>query len=649
MQNLADFKWPFKFDTTTIKYDFQTGSWSGYYFDTATSAYIQKFDATSALSSTWQGYFSSAMSAWDQYSVFNISNASVNSNVHIYAGNNLNYGSSANTGYFDGASDILATFPTDGNYTRSEIAVDVTSSTLGTAQSAYWGALHESGHVLGLTDIGNNANYNTDMTVMSYNIANGTRYAVTPMAYDIAALEDIYGANAIATGNNTYGSSWFAGTNRALTIQDTSGTDTFDLSSISGDHKINLNEAIDGSNQWTNSETIVNGLEYVYIAQGTHIENATGGAGNDTIYGNALANQITGGIGANTLYGGAGNDTFILTGTNTIDGGADTDTLDYSSASAVVWVNMQTGVTTNFGAMATLDTFSNIERVIGSNFGDNITGSASATYLDGGAGNDVIASYGHSTVNGGTGTADTYVAGGVAAYVDITNGQSYDYTGGVIGALKDTFSNFERYSGWTADDYFLGSSSGDNIQAGSGADTVFAGNGNDSVGGGVGNDSLVGDAGNDTLDGSDDNDFLYGGDDTDSLNGGNGNDFIDGGSGTDVLNGGAGNDTLYGGNADTAGAGGVDTFNGGTGDDIFLFPHNGNTYITDFEGEGSAGGDRIEVGMWLDGVAVDDVSELFIAYGASTATIDWWGDGSAITVVNGVTSAFSNADFIFHT
>ena len=58
------------------------------------------------------------------------------------------------------------------------------------------------------------------------------------------------------------------------------------------------------------------------------IENARGGAGNDSLVGTAGANVLDGGNGADTLRGGAGNDSLVLSlGTDRLDGGAGTNTL----------------------------------------------------------------------------------------------------------------------------------------------------------------------------------------------------------------------------------------------------------------------------------------------------------------------------------
>ncbi len=199
--------------------------------------------------------------------------------------------------------------------------------------------LHEIGHSLGLSHPGvyNAApgvtiTYDTDAefsqdnrqyTVMSYfggydTTANtwtqdGTssrhKYSQTPMVYDIAAIQSLYGADMTTrTGDTIYGynANFAAGdteksifdfsTNTApiLTIWDAGGSDELDCSGWNGNQTINLTAG---------SYSSVCGLNNnVGIAFGTTIENATGGNGNDTLTGNS---------GNNLLNGGDGNDTAI--------------------------------------------------------------------------------------------------------------------------------------------------------------------------------------------------------------------------------------------------------------------------------------------------------------------------------------------------
>jgi len=75
----------------------------------------------------------------------------------------------------------------------------------------------------------------------------------------------------------------------------------------------------------------------VWIAVGTQIENASGGAGADRLTGNELANHLSGGGGNDTLTGNAGNDR--------VDGGSGFDVVVFTGAAAdyTVTFNAATG------------------------------------------------------------------------------------------------------------------------------------------------------------------------------------------------------------------------------------------------------------------------------------------------------------------
>lgn len=146
----------------------------------------------------------------------------------------------------------------------------------------------------------------------------------TLMALDIAALQDLYGANmTAATGDDTYvlpsanaPGSYFSG------IWDAGGTDTI-LARGSRDATIDLREASlniakSGGGFVSYQEGVLGGFT---IANGAVIENATGGGGQDVITGNDADNILKGrgardiligGLGADILTGGAGGDHFVF-------------------------------------------------------------------------------------------------------------------------------------------------------------------------------------------------------------------------------------------------------------------------------------------------------------------------------------------------
>ena len=231
------------------------------------------------------------------------------------------------------------------------------SSAINQSGFSYYGGygfityLHEIGHALGLSHPGSynagsggaityaaNAEFAQDTrryTIMSYFNANedgsGTdhwgsdgvwRYAQTPMLYDIAAIQAIYGADFnTRSGSTTYGFNNNTGlnvydftrnTNPILTIWDGGGTDTLDLSGFSGTQRVDLTAGSysDVGGYMTNN---------LAIAYNVTIENAVGGSGSDTITGNDANNTLSGGLSNDVLLGGAGNDT--------LRGGGGTDTL----------------------------------------------------------------------------------------------------------------------------------------------------------------------------------------------------------------------------------------------------------------------------------------------------------------------------------
>ena len=182
--------------------------------------------------------------------------------------------------------------------------------------------LHEIGHTLGLEHPHSNgadlAIDTTRFSVMSYRSYEGAPltgytqnfYATTPMLHDIAAIQYMYGANmSYRTGDDTY--SWAVGERILETVWDAGGNDTINWSNQSSAAVINLNDgewSKLGPAYWTGvgyeSQTFV-------IAYNAVIENATGGAGNDTLIGNEFNNVLIGGAGSDVIYSGAGNDTLI--------------------------------------------------------------------------------------------------------------------------------------------------------------------------------------------------------------------------------------------------------------------------------------------------------------------------------------------------
>ncbi len=205
----------------------------------------------------------------------------------------------------------------------------------------YFVFFHEFGHAMGLSHpfdtpivlpVSTDTN---DFSVMSYTPPTNGRTPQGPMLYDIAALHEIYGANSFNTGNTVYNRAYFRNAwDMFDAIWDTGGNDTIDASDVLTDTSIDLRP---GSFQ------SIGGLQNnLVIAFNVEIENATTGAGSDTLIGNESVNRLIAGAGNDTfngyagddfLSGQAGNDTYnykMFDGRDLIDeaNGAGRDTVD---------------------------------------------------------------------------------------------------------------------------------------------------------------------------------------------------------------------------------------------------------------------------------------------------------------------------------
>jgi len=165
-------------------------------------------------------------------------------------------------------------------------------------------------------------------------------------------------------------------------------------------------------------------------------ENALGSAFADHITGSSSGNVLDGGLGADTLRGSAGADTLHGgKGADLLAGGAHDDTATYWDATSPVNVNLRKSAPQNTGGGG-IDTLLSIERVVGSDGADTLTGSRFDNTLSGGQGDDVLTGgKGGDRLLGGDGS-DTFVLrrvadfrGGLDVIADLEAGDVIDLSG----------------------------------------------------------------------------------------------------------------------------------------------------------------------------------------------------------------------------
>jgi Ca2+-binding RTX toxin-like protein len=507
--------------------------------------------------------------------------------------------------------------------------------------------IHEIGHAVGLKHPGNydaggnfppppylpSSEDSWQYTVMSYNAHPGSGVeSSTPMLYDIATIQYLYGANNnTRTGNNTY--AW--NTAFAQTIWDAGGVDTISAANQILAVTINLTAGTFSSIGPYSNGSSTPASNNLAIAYNVTIENAIGGSGNDDLRGNTGSNDIRGNSGndylfgddgTDVLYGGTGNDFLVgWNGSDTMYGAVDNDTL---------WAGNEN------------------DWVYGEDGDDQLAGWNNNDYLDGGNGNDrVDGEYNDDTLYGGFGT-DTLYGGDGNDRLDSGTPSAYDTAN-------------EKLYGDAGDDYLLAGNGADYLDGGSGIDALIGGLGNDtyvveSVGDVVtespnsGTDTVISSitytlgsdvnylrlSGSIAINGTGNNiqNRITGNSASNILSGLDGNDTLTGSGGNDSLNGGTGNDSLVGG-------AGADTLTGGSGQDRFTFTTKteGLDRITDFAvvddtidvsragfGGGLTAGAVITSAQFFIGAAAHDSSDRFI-YNNSTGALLFDADGTGAT------------------
>jgi serralysin len=261
------------------------------------------------------------------------------------------------------------------------------------------------------------------------------------------------------------GNDWLMPGDGAGTVDGGAGVDMLSLLDLSQSARVSL--ATQSMTTATHTVTLAN------------IENISG-----TIY----ADVIEGDSGSNRLRGLGDYDWFLATeGSDSYDGGSGRDMVSYVYAPEAVRVDMNAGQ--GLAGLALGDTYTSIERITGSIYGDVVFGGVGDEDLRGVGGYDwFIGSPGRDRFDGGSG-ADTVAywtsQTGVMANLSLGYGSGGD-------ADRDLFTAIENLTGSSFGDRLTGDN-GRNVLRGLGGDDVLNGYGSvDRLEGGAGNDKLDG-------------------------------------------------------------------------------------------------------------------------------------------------------------
>ena len=318
---------------------------------------------------------------------------------------------------------------------------------------------------------------------------------------------------------------------RAL-LSDAEGRDTLNAAAVDADSIIDL--AADGVSRIAGQE--------LRLAEGTVIEDAVTGEGNDLLMGNAADNRLRGGRGDDQLLGREGDDQLEGgTGHDLLDGGAGADLMIGGAGDDRYMVdNIRDRVVE--GANGGTDTvFASVSFSLAGQFTETLILT----------GEEDLAGIGNSLANRITGNAGDNLLLGQGGNDLLEGGAGNDRLEGGEGADRlDGGEGADLMIGGAGSDTYLVDNAGDRITDSAGIDTVISSI-SYSLGGqflerltltgeealnATGNslaNTLIGNAGDNSLLG------LAG---TDRLEGGGGNDLLDGGAGADVMIGGQGDD-----------------------------------------------------------------------------------------------------------
>jgi serralysin len=222
------------------------------------------------------------------------------------------------------------------------------------------------------------------------------------------------------------------------------------------------------------------------------VENLTGSQYGDLLIGDDGTNRLDGFNGDDTLQGGLGADVLY--------GALGFDTADYSDSLVAINIGIFRAGT---GGTAEGDTLTYIERIVGSDYDDNLVGGGATSTLDGGLGDDTLFDYGGAAImNGGAGN-DTLIGG--ANGDTINGGDDVDQVRYVVSnaAVQVDLGAGTASGGHAQGDVItfvenlVGSQYGDTLTGDGGENRIEGLNGDDRINGGGGRDFLFGGAGAD--------------------------------------------------------------------------------------------------------------------------------------------------------
>jgi Ca2+-binding RTX toxin-like protein len=311
------------------------------------------------------------------------------------------------------------------------------------------------------------------------------------------------------------------------------GYDTADYGASAAAVTVDLSDPAAGSGDAAGD--VLTGIERIVGSDFADI--IGGGLDGDTLEGGAGDDRIDGRDGDDRLIGGVGSDE--------LTGGHGVDVADYTTSAAAVTVDLATGI--GLGGDAEGDRLGGIEQLVGSAFGDMLSGDDADNRFTGGGGADLLI--------GGAGfdTAD-YTASGTGVTADLAAGMGLggDAEGDVLGGIEalagSAFADrlagdaaVNTLTGNAGDDVLAGRGGGDVIDGGDGFDiadyagsagavTVDLASGSGSSGDAAG-DTLIGIEG---VSGSVGDDVLSGDDADNRFAGLAGADVIDGRGGIDT-------------------------------------------------------------------------------------------------------------------